>query len=118
LTEIPNNIGSLSSLRLLSLHESSIVNLHASIAHLSSLKSLDLSDCKRLECIPQLSPSMNQLLAYDCPCIGRMMPNSRLELPSNYNKDTFKFHFTNSQELDGSAHSNIGAEAWLRISEQ
>jgi hypothetical protein len=115
LTEIPNNIGSLSSLRELSLQESNIVSLPESIALLSSLKSLDLSDCKKLECIPQLPPSLNQLLAYDCPSIGRMMPNSRLELPSISNKDTFKFHFTNSQQLDETACSNIGAEAWLRI---
>ncbi|KAK2385576.1 disease resistance protein (TIR-NBS-LRR class) [Trifolium repens] len=114
LTEIPNNIGSLSSLRELSLQESNIVSLPESIALLSSLKSLDLSDCKKLECIPQLPPSLNQLLAYDCPSIGRMMPNSRLELPSISNKDTFKFHFTNSQQLDETACSNIGAEAWLK----
>jgi hypothetical protein len=117
LTEIPNNIGSLSSLRELSLQESNIVSLPESIALLSSLKSLDLSDCKKLECIPQLPPSLNQLLAYDCPSVGRMMPNSRLELPSISNKDTFEFHFTNSQQLDETARSNIGAEARLRITE-
>ncbi|WJX54395.1 hypothetical protein P8452_40282 [Trifolium repens] len=117
LTEIPNNIGSLSLLRELSLQESNIVSLPESITHLSSLKSLDLSDCKKLECIPQLPPSLNQLLAYDCPSVGRMMPNSRLELPSISNKDTFEFHFTNSQQLDETARSNIGAEARLRITE-
>ncbi|KAK2439565.1 disease resistance protein RPV1 [Trifolium repens] len=117
LTEIPNNIGGLSSLRKFSLQESNIVNLPESIARLSSLKSLDLSDCKRLECIPQLPPSLNQLLAYDCPSVGGMMPNSRLELPSISNKDTFEFHFTNSQQLDETACSNIVAEAWLRVTE-
>jgi len=117
LTEIPNNIGSLSSLRKLSLQESNIVSLPESIAHLSSLKSLDLSDCKRLKCIPQLPPSLNQLLAYDCPAVGRMTPNSRLELPSVSDKDTFKFHFTNSQELDETACSNFGGEAQLRITQ-
>ncbi|KAK2385567.1 disease resistance protein RPV1 [Trifolium repens] len=117
LTEIPNNIGGLSSLRKFSLQESNIVNLPESIARLSSLKSLDLSDCKRLECIPQLPPSLNQLLAYDCPSVGGMMPNSMLQLPSISNKDTFEFHFTNSQQLDETACSNIVAEAWLRITE-
>ncbi|KAL5052466.1 hypothetical protein RYX36_033148 [Vicia faba] len=109
LTEIPNNIGSFSSLRELSLQESSIVNLPESIAHLSSLKSLDLSDCKNLACMPPLPPSLNQLFGYDCPTLGRMMTNSK--------KDTFKFHFFNSQELDETACSNIGAESWLRITE-
>ncbi|MCI36915.1 NBS-LRR resistance-like protein, partial [Trifolium medium] len=46
-----------------------------------------------------------------------MMQNSRLELPSISDKDTFKFHFTNSQELDETAFNNLGAEAWLRITE-
>jgi Leucine-rich repeat (LRR) protein len=43
LSEIPSDIGRLSSLRELSFHESVIVNLPESIAHLSSLKSLDLT---------------------------------------------------------------------------
>ncbi|RHN43824.1 putative leucine-rich repeat domain, L domain-containing protein [Medicago truncatula] len=115
LTEIPNNIGSLSSLRKLSLQESNVVNLPESIANLSNLKSLDLSFCKRLECIPQLPSSLNQLLAYDCPSVGRMMPNSRLELSAISDNDIFIFHFTNSQELDETVCSNIGAEAFLRI---
>ena len=118
LTEIPNNIGSLSSLRELSLQESSIVNLPESIAHLSSLKSLDLSDCKRLEHIPQLPASLCQLLAYDCLSVGRMMPNSRLELPTISNKDAFELLFTNSQGLDETACIHLGAEAWLRITEE
>jgi len=46
------------------------------------------------------------------------MSNSRLELPSISDKDTFQFHLTNSRELDETACSNIGAEAWLRITEE
>jgi hypothetical protein len=118
LVTLPNSIVNLNHLSELDCSGCcSIVNLPESIAHLSSLKSLDLSDCKRLECIPQLPPSMNYLFAYDCPSVGRVMPNSRLELPSNSKEGVFEFHFTNSQELDGSAHSNIAAEAWHRISE-
>ncbi|WJX48459.1 hypothetical protein P8452_35019 [Trifolium repens] len=119
LVTLPNSIVNLNHLSELDCSGCcSIVNLPESIAHLSSLKSLVLSDCKRLECIPQLPPSMNYLFAYDCPSVGRVMPNSRLELPSNSKEGVFEFHFTNSQELDGSAHnSNIAAEAWHRISE-
>ncbi|PNY00092.1 disease resistance protein (TIR-NBS-LRR class) [Trifolium pratense] len=118
LVSLPNSIVNLNHLSELDCSGCcSIVNLPECIAHLSSLKSLNLSDCKRLECIPQLPPSLNKLLAYDCPFVGRMIPNSRLELPSNPKEGIFEFHFTNSQELDGSAHSNIGAEAWLRITE-
>ncbi|CAJ2676171.1 unnamed protein product [Trifolium pratense] len=126
LTKIPKNIGCLSSLKELSLQESGIVNLPESIPirhHLSSLTSLDLSDCKRLECIPfpPLPPYINQLLTFDSPSIKRVMSNStrlNLNLPSDSNETgTFKFHFTNSQELDARAHINIVTEAWLRITE-
>ncbi|GAU12881.1 hypothetical protein TSUD_73680 [Trifolium subterraneum] len=118
LVSLPNSIVNLNHLSELDCSGCcSIVNLPESIAHLSSLKSLDLSDCERLECIPQLPPSMNHLFAYDCPSIGRVMPNLRLELPSNSKQGIFEFHFTNSQELNGIAHSNIGAEAWLRFTE-
>ncbi|KAJ1421796.1 Leucine-rich repeat 3 [Sesbania bispinosa] len=117
LTEIPNDIGRMSSLKEFSLQGSSIVNLPESIALLSSLKSLDLSDCKKLECIPQLPLFLKQLLAFDCPSIRRVMSNLRLELPSDSKEGTFKFHFTNSEELDPSAQSNIMADAWLRITE-
>jgi hypothetical protein len=46
-----------------------------------------------------------------------VIPNSRLKFPLNCKEDIFEFHFTNTQELNGSSHWNIGAEAWLRITE-
>lgn len=67
LSEIPSDIGRLSSLRELSFHESGIVSLPESLVHLSSLRSLDLTDCKRLECIPELPPFLEHLWAFDCP---------------------------------------------------
>ncbi|WJX47578.1 hypothetical protein P8452_34248 [Trifolium repens] len=109
--EIPNDIGCLSSLTELSLKGSSIVHLPESLAHLSSLKSLDLSDCKLLECVPKLPPNLNQVLAYDCPSIKIMMLNSR----SDSEKGSFKFHLTNSQELDATSLSNIEDEAYIKI---
>nr|KYP61504.1 TMV resistance protein N [Cajanus cajan] len=117
LTEIPSDIGRLSLLRKLSVQESGIVNLPQSIFHLSCLKSLDLSDCKNLQCIPQLPPFLKQLLAYDCPSIKRVMPNSRIQIPSDSKEGIFKFHLTNSQQLDPSARVNIVDVAWLKITD-
>jgi hypothetical protein len=99
-----NNIGSLSSLTKLSLQESSI-----------SLKSLDLSDCKWLECIPELPPHLNQFLEFDCSSINRVVRNSRSKLLSDSKEGTFKFHFTNSQQLDEASWKNIGFEAGIKI---
>ncbi|KAK2384648.1 disease resistance protein (TIR-NBS-LRR class) [Trifolium repens] len=113
LTEIPNNIGRLSSLTKLSLQGSSIVNLPESMADLSSLESLNLTGCKLLECVPKLPPNLNQVLAYDCPSIKRMMLNSR----SDFEKGSFNFHLTNSQELDTISLSNIVEEARIKIND-
>ncbi|WJX53510.1 hypothetical protein P8452_39494 [Trifolium repens] len=111
--EIPNDIGRLSSLTELSLKGSSIVNLPESLAHLSSLKSLNLSDCKLLECVPMLPLNLKKVFAFDCPSIKRMMLNSR----SDYEEDTFKFHLTNSQELDATCLRNIEEEAYIKIND-
>ncbi|WJX53532.1 hypothetical protein P8452_39515 [Trifolium repens] len=109
--EIPNYC--LSSLTKLSLQGSGIVNLPESIAHLSSLTSLGLSDCKRLKCVPKLPPNLNQVSAFDCPSIKRMMLNSGYDSKEG----TFEFHLTNSQELDATCLSNIEEEAYIKIND-
>ncbi|GAU48800.1 hypothetical protein TSUD_81490 [Trifolium subterraneum] len=109
--EIPNEFGRLSSLIELSLQGSSIVNLPESIAHLSSLRSLNLSDCKLLERVPKLPPNLNEVLAFDCRSIKRMMLNSG----SASNEDIFEFYLTNSEEVDATSLSNIEKEAYIKI---
>ncbi|KAK7320102.1 hypothetical protein RJT34_04836 [Clitoria ternatea] len=99
----------------LSLRESGIVNLPDSIGQLSSLKSLDLSDCKRLECIPQLPAYLKYMVAFDCPSIRRVSSSSFKVSSSDSHEGVFKFHLTNTQELDTSGQSNLAADAWLRI---
>ena len=75
LTEIPTHIGRLTSLIELSPSETGIVNLLESIAHLLSLKSLDLSDNKskktigpkniKKHCYKQyISPKKHRFLLY------------------------------------------------------
>ncbi|XP_022639941.1 TMV resistance protein N-like [Vigna radiata var. radiata] len=116
LTEIPTHIGSLSSLMELSLSNSGIVNLPESMAHLSGLKSLDLSDCKKLECIPHIPPFLNQLVALDCTSIRGAMSNSPVRNLSNSKDSFFRFHLTNSQQLDSGGRANIEEDARLRMS--
>jgi hypothetical protein len=109
--EIPNDSVCLSSLTELSLKGSSIVNLPESLAHLSSLKSLNLSECKFLECVPKLPPNLNLVFAFDCPSIKSMVLTSR----SDPGEGTFEFYLTNSQELDATSLSNIGEQACIKI---
>jgi len=101
----------------LSLRDSGIVNLPESIAHLSSLKSLDLSDCKKLECIPPIPPFLKQLVALDCPSIRKVMSNSLVRNLSNSKEGVFKFHFTNAQQLDSGGRANIEKDARLRMTD-
>ncbi|MED6210361.1 hypothetical protein PIB30_063390 [Stylosanthes scabra] len=116
LSELPSDIGNLSSLKELYLHESSIVELPESIAHLASLKSLDLSDCKRLEYIPGLPPCLEHFVAFDCPAVRRVSSSGfDTKVPSDSKEGIFKFHLTNSQELNQSCQSNIGGDAWQRM---
>jgi len=96
----------------LPLRDSGIVNLPESIAYLSSLNSLDLSDCKKLECIPQIPPFLKQLVALDCPSIRRVMSNSLVR-----NFSTSLVHFTNAQQLDSGARANIEEDARLRMTD-
>jgi hypothetical protein len=64
-----------------------------------------------LERVPKLPPNLNQVLAYDCPSIKRMMLNSR----SDPGEGAFKFHLTNSQY--STSLSNIGEEACIKITD-
>jgi len=81
------------------------------------LKSLDLSECEKLECIPQIPPFLEQLEALDCPSIRRVMSNSLVPNLSNSKVDVFKFHFTNSQKLDSGGRANIEEDARLRMTD-
>ncbi|MCH90634.1 NBS-LRR resistance-like protein [Trifolium medium] len=60
------------------------------MAHLSSLRSLKLSDCKLLECVAKLPPHLNKVLAFDCPSIKRMMLNSRFDFEKGQCSSVFQ----------------------------
>ncbi|NP_001312340.1 TMV resistance protein N-like [Nicotiana tabacum] len=62
---LPEDIGSLSSLKELCLDGNNFEHLPRSIAQLGALQILDLSDCKRLTQLPELHPGLN-VLHVDC----------------------------------------------------
>ncbi|XP_016509073.1 TMV resistance protein N [Nicotiana tabacum] len=62
---LPEDIGSLSSLKELNLHGNNFEHLPRSIAQLGALRSLDLSYCQRLTRLPELPPKLN-ILHVDC----------------------------------------------------
>nr|XP_016506384.1 PREDICTED: TMV resistance protein N [Nicotiana tabacum] len=58
---LPEDIGSLSSLKKLDLSRNNFEHLPSSIAQLGALQSLDLKDCQRLTQLPELPPELNEL---------------------------------------------------------
>ncbi|MED6118727.1 hypothetical protein PIB30_005570 [Stylosanthes scabra] len=66
LSLLPNNLNILSSLTELSLCGTNIATLPESMKHLSQLKYLNLSNCGRLQFIPELPPSIENLILSGC----------------------------------------------------
>ncbi|XP_009778705.1 TMV resistance protein N-like [Nicotiana tabacum] len=62
---LPEDVGSLSSLKELDLSRNNFEHLPRSIAQLGALQSLNLSNCERLTQLPELPPELN-LLHVDC----------------------------------------------------
>nr|XP_016467104.1 PREDICTED: TMV resistance protein N-like [Nicotiana tabacum]XP_016467105.1 PREDICTED: TMV resistance protein N-like [Nicotiana tabacum]XP_016467106.1 PREDICTED: TMV resistance protein N-like [Nicotiana tabacum]XP_016467107.1 PREDICTED: TMV resistance protein N-like [Nicotiana tabacum] len=58
---LPEDIGSLSSLKELNLHGNNFEHLPRSIAQLGALRSLDLSYCQRLTQLPELPPELDTI---------------------------------------------------------
>ncbi|KDO36785.1 hypothetical protein CISIN_1g036075mg [Citrus sinensis] len=63
---IPNDIGNLCSLKELYLSKNSFITLPASINRLFNLEKLELEDCKRLQSMPQLPPSIEEVRVNGC----------------------------------------------------
>ncbi|XP_057733515.1 putative disease resistance protein At4g11170 [Arachis stenosperma] len=71
--ELPSSIGYQSELEKLHLANSDIKSLPTSIKHLTSLKYLDVSNCKSLETLPKLPISVETLDADNCTSLKTML---------------------------------------------
>ncbi|XP_031124524.1 TMV resistance protein N-like [Ipomoea triloba] len=71
---LPSSVTSLASLKHLYLDESNIRGLPANLSHLSKLEKIMLADCKNLEMLPELPPSLGQLWASNCKSMEKL-PN-------------------------------------------
>ncbi|BFG31111.1 hypothetical protein CerSpe_173850 [Prunus speciosa] len=75
LSEIPNDLSSLSSLEYLNLSGNPFLSLLVNMNGLSKLQTLFLNNCTNLEMIPELPPSVESLLAFQCPSLKRVLLN-------------------------------------------
>ncbi|XP_062153300.1 disease resistance protein RPV1-like isoform X2 [Alnus glutinosa] len=71
---IPKDLGSLCSLEFLDLKNNHFRSLPSSLGGLSKLQTLILSNCTKLQSIPDLPPNLNVMWASDCTALERM-PN-------------------------------------------
>ena len=95
-TELPENIGQLSSLEYLYLSKNNFERIPKSIIQLSKLSCLYLSYCGKLQSLPKLPCSLHKLHAHHCTALeslSGLFPKSyescppRFELNGNYNLD-------------------------------
>ncbi|XLU25838.1 hypothetical protein S245_061904 [Arachis hypogaea] len=112
LSLLPDNISMLSSLKDLSMSHSSVRSLPESIKHLSRLKYLNLSNCKRLQSIPELPSSILGLIAVNCTSLHTVF----MAEPIKEEKFGYKtFAFTNCVKLEKATIQAIMANAYVRI---
>ncbi|OIW02449.1 hypothetical protein TanjilG_05042 [Lupinus angustifolius] len=77
---IIDHIGHLTSLEVLYLAGNNFVDLTASIGNLSRLQRLGLYKCRRLRTLPELPPSVCQLLMNDCTQLEPMLFDTQIIL--------------------------------------
>ncbi|XP_061995786.1 TMV resistance protein N-like [Rosa rugosa] len=100
--EIPNDIGSLSSLERLKLRGNNFVSLPASIHLLSKLHEINVENCKRLQQLPDL-PLNNCLQVRTNNCTSLQV----LPVPSDLCKLwRFSLSITNCPDIDGNQGSS------------
>ena len=70
---IPSDFSSLCSLEYLDLSRNNLVTLPASLNQLSQLKGLRLGYCKRLQSLPELPSSIEEIDAHDCTVLENIL---------------------------------------------
>lgn len=135
--ELPHNLDLLPKLKKLSLRGSNIEILPASIKHLSLLRALDVSNCRRLRSIPKLPLLLQDLNASNCISLETVSNSGITMLQDSFgklNKRTLltqihreeqmsirrrdylgRFEFHNCIKLDQIARMTVTEEALIRI---
>ncbi|GJR63269.1 NB-ARC domains-containing protein [Tanacetum coccineum] len=77
LLEVPESIGGLSCLEYLFLKGNNFTSLPGSLSQLSHLQYLYVDGCKKLEVLPELPPSVEDLYASDCTSLREVSGSSK-----------------------------------------
>ncbi|CAL5422259.1 unnamed protein product [Camellia sinensis] len=106
LKSIPTAICSMFSLEMLLLNGNNMESLPASMNRLSSLVELHLNQCKKLQELPEISPTMHNLFADDCPSLRTIW------IPSETNINA-AVYFNNCFKLVENKQNDILTEKFL-----
>ncbi|XP_028755595.1 disease resistance-like protein DSC1 [Neltuma alba] len=112
--EVPDIIGTYSSLKYLGLKGSCIDSLPASIKNLPLLKAIYLRNCRRLLSIPQLPPSIMHLDATNCTSLENIFTITT-SAPQQDDILSYFFLFVNCLKLDEHSLCNIMDNAYLSL---
>ncbi|KAJ8759131.1 hypothetical protein K2173_004138 [Erythroxylum novogranatense] len=92
LTELPEDLGFLSSVQSLILSENDFEKIPATIKQLSQLKTLFIGNCQRLLSLPGLPPSVSYLRANGCRSLKEISTLKQLPLYSQEHSCTLSFY--------------------------
>ncbi|XP_021909742.1 protein SUPPRESSOR OF npr1-1, CONSTITUTIVE 1-like [Carica papaya] len=111
ITEIPEDINCVLSLESLDLSSNDFKSIPGSIKQLSMLRYLTLSNCNRLQWLPELPQSIASLHAHDCLSLERILGEQKF-LRIGGEGD---YIFSNCFKLDQNEYKTIVANVQFRI---
>ncbi|XP_006588011.2 disease resistance protein RUN1 [Glycine max] len=110
---LPSSFGHQSKLKLLHLKGSAIKRLPSSFNNLTQLLHLDVKECKSLQSLPELSPSLEILNARDCESLMTVLfPSTAVEQLKENRKQVM---FWNCLNLDEHSLVAIGLNAQINM---
>ncbi|KAK7245422.1 hypothetical protein RIF29_40268 [Crotalaria pallida] len=109
--ELHSSIGFLHGLRSLKLDGSDVKRLPESIKHLEKLKVLSLKNCEKLQCLPELPPSIESLSAVNCSSLVKVSTLQTLVGCRDY----VFISFQNCEKLDRPLLNSIMDDTLLRM---
>ncbi|XP_020966114.1 disease resistance-like protein CSA1 [Arachis ipaensis] len=112
LTELPDTISLLSSLLLISLHNTNITSFPENIKTLPRLKVVILCHCERLQHVPALPPSVHDFKVWDCKSLRTVSGSNTEELKIQHGTT---FIFLNCVMLDEESYNTILKDAIARM---
>ncbi|KAK4279022.1 hypothetical protein QN277_016788 [Acacia crassicarpa] len=113
LEALPHGTSMFSSLEILLIVGTELRNLPAGIKHLLKLRYLSFDSCKRLQSLPDLPSSLQQLIAVDCPSLQTLHFSSTTSQLVKANK--ISFGFQNCAKLDEHSLELIGPEVMAEV---